>query len=360
MKKIIIWLLVIGLLVGFLAPLFTKDDAQDQTAAATFGFKENLATAYGQTIALPITCSNEVAAITLSIADSIVFEVKQPKAKELYFLETKKWKPGAYILNLDTKEKNGATYSEQRNLRILSDLKPERWSLKSVKTYPHNTSSYTQGLTFLNGQLYESTGDPNQDGSSMVAQMSLATGEPISAAGKTKKINLDASKFGEGITILNNEVFQLTWKNQQCFVYDATTMQLKREHSYVGEGWGICTDGKQLVMSDGTERITFRDPKTFETIRTIEVYTNEGPVPQLNELEFIDGYIYANVYTTNYIAVIEPVLGRVIALIDATTIVNEGRGNGEVLNGIAWEAKSKKLYVTGKFWPKLFEVAIQK
>jgi glutamine cyclotransferase len=113
-------------------------------------------------------------------------------------------------------------------------------------------------------------------------------------------------------------------------------------------------------MSDGTERITFRNPKTFEISRTIEVYTDEGPVPQLNELEFIDGYIYANIYSTNYIAVIEPILGRVIALIDATTIVNEGRGSGEVLNGIAWNALSKKLYLTGKYWPKLFEVVIQK
>ncbi len=360
MKKIIIWLLVIGLLVGFLAPLFTKDDLQEQTAAATYGFKENLATAYGQTIALPITCSNEVASITLSISDSVVFEVKQPKAKEIYFLDTKKWKPGAYVLNLDTKEKGGETYSEQRNLRILSDLKPERWSLKSVKTFPHNTSSYTQGLTFLNGQLFESTGDPNQDGSSMVAQMNLTTGEPIKNGSNSTKVSLDASKFGEGITILNGELFQLTWKNQQCFVYDASSLKLKRELAYVGEGWGICTDGQQLIMSDGTERITFRDPKTFQTLRTIEVYTNEGPVPQLNELEYIDGYIYANVYTTNYIAVIEPVLGRVIAIIDATSIVNEGRGSGEVLNGIAWEAQSKKLYVTGKYWPKLLEVVIQK
>ncbi|MFM6945822.1 MAG: glutaminyl-peptide cyclotransferase [Flavobacteriales bacterium] len=357
MKKIIIWLLVIGLLVGFLAPLFTKDELTDAVAPSTFGFKENLATSYGQTIPMPISSSDQTAQITLSINDSVVLDIKQPKSKELYFLNTKQWKPGAYVLDLQSKDKDGQTYSEQRNLRILSDLKPERWTVSSVKRYPHNTKYYTQGLTFLNGQLYESTGDPNQDGSSLVAQMNLATGEPLPNGAK---VGLDASKFGEGITILNGELFQLTWKNQQCFVYDAKTLTLKKEFSYVGEGWGLCTDGKSLIMSDGTERITFRDPKTFEIIRTIEVYTNEGPVPQLNELEFIDGYVYANIYSTNYIVVFEPTYGRVIALVDATKIVNEGRGNGEVLNGIAWEEKSKKLYLTGKYWPTLFEVNIQK
>lgn len=360
MKKIIIWLLVIGLLVGFLSPLFTKDELTDAIAPSTFGFKENLATSYGQTIPLPIVSTDQATQFTLSINDSIVLEINSPKAKELYFLNTKNWKPGAYLLNLETKAKDGQTYSEQRNLRILSDLKPERWSVKSVKSFPHNTKYYTQGLTFLNGQLYESTGDPNQDGSSIVAQMNLQTGEPILNGSKVSKIGLDASKFGEGITILNGELFQLTWKNQQCFVYDAKSLTLKKEYAYVGEGWGLCTDGKELIMSDGTERITFRNPKTFEITRTIEVYTNEGPVPQLNELEYIDGYVYANIYSTNYIVVFEPVLGRVIALIDATQIVNEGRGNGEVLNGIAWEANSKKLYLTGKYWPKLFEVNIQK
>jgi glutamine cyclotransferase len=359
MKKIIIWVLVLGLLVGFLAPLFTSS-SDSSTQAATFGFKENLATTYGKTIAIPLKVTENCTALQLKIADSVVLEVPKPKQKEVYFLDTKDFKPGAYLLDLQVQDAAGNLYTEQRNLRILSDIKPERWSLKLGAEFTHDTRNYTQGLTFWNGELYESTGDPNQDGSSMVSKINMATGQPIQQGKTTFKKQLDASKFGEGIAIFGNEVFQLTWKNQQCFVYDATSMQLKREHSYVGEGWGICTDGKQLIMSDGTERITFRDPKTFETIRTIEVYTNEGPVPQLNELEFIDGYIYANVYTTNYIAVIEPVLGRVIALIDATTIVNEGRGNGEVLNGIAWEAKSKKLYVTGKFWPKLFEVAIQK
>ena len=122
----------------------------------------------------------------------------------------------------------------------------------------------------------------------------------------------------------------------------------------------MCTDGKQLIMSDGTERLTFRDPNTFQTLRTIEVYTDQGPLPQLNELEYIDGLIYANIYTTNFVAVIEPVLGRVIALIDAGNLVTAGKGSGEVLNGIAHNPKTGKIYMTGKFWSKMFEVSIIK
>jgi glutaminyl-peptide cyclotransferase len=122
----------------------------------------------------------------------------------------------------------------------------------------------------------------------------------------------------------------------------------------------LCSDGKQLIMSDGTERLTFRDPNTFQTIRSVEVYTDQGQLSQLNELEYVDGLIYANIYTTNFVAVIEPVLGRVIALIDASNLVAAGKGNGEVLNGIAYNAATGQLLMTGKYWPKLFEVTVQK
>ena len=359
MKKIIIWGLVLGLLIGFVAP-FLSSSNEAQTNAATFGFKENLATTYGQTIAVPLRITENCTQLILKIADSVVLQIQKPKKKEVYFLDTKDFKTGAFVLDLQVTDANGATFNEQRNLRILSDIKPERWSIKLGAAYAHDSKNYTQGLTFWNGELFESTGDPNQDGSSMVAKMNLATGSPVQKGATTYQQKLDASKFGEGIAILNNEIFQLTWKNQQCFVYDANSFQLKKEFSYAGEGWGLCTDGKQLIMSDGTERLTFRDPKTFRTLRTVEVYTDQGPLPQLNELEYIDGLIYANIYTTNFVAVIEPVYGRVIALIDASNLVSSGKGNGEVLNGIAYNAQNQKIYMTGKYWPKLFEVNIIK
>jgi len=360
MKKIIIWVLVLGLLVGFLAPLINSSSIDSANQAATFGFKENLATTYGQTIAIPLKLTENCTALELKIADSVVLKVQKPKKKEIYFLDTKDFKPGAYLLDLQVQDANGNLWTEQRNLRILSDIKPERWSLKLGASFTHDTRNYTQGLTFWNGELYESTGDPNQDGSSMVSKINMATGQPVVQGKTTFKQQLDASKFGEGIAVFGDEIFQLTWKNQQCFVYDLNTFQLKRELAYNGDGWGLCTDGKQLIMSDGTERLTFRDPKTFETLRTLEVYSDQGPLPQLNELEFIDGLIYANIYTTNFIAVIEPKLGRVIALIDAGNLVAEGKGNGEVLNGIAYNAKTGKTYMTGKNWPKMFEVSIIK
>ncbi len=360
MKKIIIWVLVLGLLIGFLVPLFNSSSSDSSNQAATFGFKENLATTYGQTIAIPLKITENCTALELKIADSVVLKVQNPKKKEVYFLDTKDFKPGAFLLDLQVQDANGNLYTEQRNLRILSDIKPERWSLKLGTPYQHNIKNYTQGLTFWKGELYEATGDPNQDGSSMVAKINMNTGEAIQNGSTTFQQKLDASKFGEGIAILNDQIFQLTWKNQQCFVYDLNTFQLKRELAYNGEGWGLCTDGKQLIMSDGTERLTFRDPTTFETLRTLEVYSDQGPLPQLNELEFIDGLIYANIYTTNFVAVIEPTLGRVIALIDASNLVAAGKGNGEVLNGIAYNAKTGKTYMTGKYWPKMYVVSIIK
>jgi glutamine cyclotransferase len=143
-------------------------------------------------------------------------------------------------------------------------------------------------------------------------------------------------------------------------MYDKESLKLLKEFDYTTEGWGICTDGKQLFMSDGSERIYVRNPKTFDIIKTIEVYTNEFAIPRLNELEYVNGLIYANIWTSNEIAVIDPMSGKVIAIIDATNLVNEGKGNGEVLNGIAFHAESNKLYMTGKFWPTLFEVKVIK
>jgi glutamine cyclotransferase len=171
---------------------------------------------------------------------------------------------------------------------------------------------------------------------------------------------LDATYFGEGITIFGNAIYQLTWQEQKCFIYNKESLQLEREVSYVGEGWGLCNDGKLLIMSNGTERLTFRNPKTFAVERTIEVYTHQGPVTNLNELEYADGLIYANVWMTNKVAVIDPMSGKVLAEIDATDLVLEGKQSGDVLNGIAYNPTTKKWYMTGKNWPKLFEVMFKK
>jgi glutamine cyclotransferase len=223
--------------------------------------------------------------------------------------------------------------------------------VKVTKEYPHDTQNYTQGLEFNNGKLYEGTGDPSQQGKTVVGQIDLKTG-----GFSGLKNGLDQTYFGEGITIFGNELFQLTWRNGKCFVYDKNTMQLKRDISYTGDGWGLCNDGKALIMSDGTERIYFRNPKTFQIIRTIDVYDNVGPRTFINELEFVNGKIYANIYQTNTIIAIDPLTGKVLEEIDASALEISGKSGGDVLNGIAFNPLTNKTYLTGKYWSKLFEV----
>ena len=248
--------------------------------------------------------------------------------------------------------KDGNIEEDSRTIRVFSDISPKPFTATVVTTYPHNPANYTQGFEFHNGELWESTGNPGNTGESTVGKIDLKSGQFITS----KKNALDATYFGEGITIFGDELFQLTWQNGKCFVYDKNTMALKKDFTYVGEGWGLCNDGKSLIMSDGTERITFRDPKTFKPLRTIEVYDDQGPYPSLNELEYIDGKIYANIYTTSLIVVIEPYSGRVLEKIDATGLETVGKMGGEVLNGIAYNPATKKLYLTGKYWGKIIEV----
>jgi glutamine cyclotransferase len=353
MKKILVIVLVIGLLGSYLVPMF-MNDSKNTEAPFQFGFSDNLAIKYGDVVTIPIETNGEAKNVSITFGGKVIQKFDQPKEKLSIQLDSKKYQIGAYEIEMHGTDQEGQFFTEIRNVRILSDVIPEKWKLEIVRRFPHNESSFTQGLAFSGEQLYEGTGDPNQSGASLVAKVNLNTGEI------GQKIGLDATRFGEGITILGDQIFQLTWLNHKCLVYNKETLELLKEFDYTTEGWGICTDGKLLYMSDGSERIYVRNPKNFDIIKTIEVYTNEFAIPRLNELEFVNGLIYANIWTSNEIAVIDPLSGKVLALIDATNLVNEGKGNGEVLNGIAYQAKSNKLYMTGKFWPTLFEVKVLK
>jgi glutamine cyclotransferase len=353
MKKILVIVLVIGLLGSYLVPMF-MNDSKNTEAPFQFGFSDNLAIKYGDVVTIPIETNGEAKNVSITFGGKVIQKFDQPKEKLSIQLDSKKYQIGAYEIEMHGTDQEGQFFTEIRNVRILSDVIPEKWKLEIVRRFPHNESSFTQGLAFSGEQLYEGTGDPNQSGASLVAKVNLNTGEI------GQKIGLDATRFGEGITILGDQIFQLTWLNHKCLVYNKETLELVKEFDYTTEGWGICTDGKLLYMSDGSERIYVRNPKNFDMIKTIEVYTNEFAIPRLNELEFVNGLIYANIWTSNEIAVIDPLSGKVLALIDATNLVNEGKGNGEVLNGIAYQAKSNKLYMTGKFWPTLFEVKVLK
>lgn len=220
-----------------------------------------------------------------------------------------------------------------------------------MKIFPHDKKSFTQGLTVADGKLFESTGQTN----SWIAEVDIATGA------HDKKIILEKKYFGEGITILNNKIFQLTWQNHLGFIYDLKTFMKIREFQYDFEGWGISSDDKNLIISDGTSKIRFLDTLTFKSVKDIIVKDGQAEVDKLNELEFVDGFIFANQWQTNYILKINPNTGLVVGRLDLFALAEKIyplNPSADVLNGIAYEKKSKLLLVTGKFWPALFALKI--
>ena len=358
MKRFAIIGLIILIIGAFiLVPLLKNSGSEEITDGfpASFNFDENLASNFGKDIPIVFTVKNDdIAKVELIYNDSVFKTWNAPKKGTINFLlDADFYGVGTKSLVLRSTLKDGGSEEDLRMLRILSDISPAPLTAEIVNSYPHDTKSYTQGLEFNNGQLYEGTGNPQNTGESVVAKVNLTTGA------LSEKNALDATYFGEGITMMGDELFQLTWRDGKCFVYDKNTLTIKlKEFAYTGEGWGLCNDGKYLIMSDGSERITFRDPKTFQPVRTIEVYDNVGPRTMLNELEYKDGKIYANVYQTNFVITIDPLTGKVLEQIDATALAAAGKMGGDVLNGIAYNAATNKLYMTGKYWGKLFEVKL--
>jgi len=221
-----------------------------------------------------------------------------------------------------------------------------------INTYHHDPEAFTQGLVFHKGYLYEGTG---LHGNSTLRKVELKTG------GILKSHRLPIEYFGEGITIWQNKLIQLTWQSRTGFIYDLQSFRLLRTFSYPTEGWGITCDGNNLIMSDGTAILRFLDPRKFTVVKQIEVKDRGRPVPYLNELEYIKGEIFANIWDTGYIARISPQTGRVLGWIDLRglyRLVDNGK-RVDVLNGIAYDTKNNRLFVTGKFWPKLFEIRLE-
>jgi len=222
-----------------------------------------------------------------------------------------------------------------------------------VNIWPHDPSAFTQGLVFLDGKLLESTG---REGRSSLRSVQLETGTVL------KKVEVPMPYFAEGLALLNNKIYQLTWQHQVGFIYDAQTFQKTGEFTYSGEGWGLTTDGRSLLLSDGTNRIRFIDPDSFRVVKTIAVLDGKTPINELNELEYVNGQIYANIWHDDRIAVIDPQTGLVTAWIDLGGLLQPGdvQDPEAVLNGIAYDQKSNRLFVTGKLWPRLFEIQIKK
>jgi glutamine cyclotransferase len=227
-----------------------------------------------------------------------------------------------------------------------------RYGYEVLATWPHDPAAFTQGLVFRQGNFVESTG---LNGESTLRETDVKTGRIL------KQVSVARQFFAEGLAVLGDRAYQLTWQGEKGFVYDVDTFRLEREFAYAGEGWGLTTDGRALILSDGTSRIRFIDPATFQVIRMIDVTASGKPVVRLNELEWINGEIFANVWQTDEVVRIDPANGAVRGVIDFSGLLSpQDRGpRTDVLNGIAYDAATDRLFITGKCWPKIFEVRLK-
>lgn len=227
---------------------------------------------------------------------------------------------------------------------------PQLYGFKVVAAYPHDPMAYTQGLVIDHGRLYEGTG---RYGASSIRRVDLPSG-------RVEKIHaIEREYFGEGITILGNKLYEITWKSGLAFVYDVDTFNVVQTFQYPTEGWGLTHDGEHLILSDGTATLRFLDPATFKTQREITVHDGDEPVPKLNELEFIEGEIWSNVWYDDRIARVSPKDGTVLGWIDLSELYpRSARSSDAVLNGIAYDRDAKRLFVTGKYWPQLYEIKV--
>jgi glutaminyl-peptide cyclotransferase len=229
------------------------------------------------------------------------------------------------------------------------DETPKVQTVQVVKSYPHDSQAFTEGLFLDGGTLFESTGE---EGTSGIRKVKLETGEI------TAQAPLSAPYFGEGIIGWKDKLYQLTWKDQKGFIYDRATLTPKGEFAYTGEGWGLTHNGKSVIMSDGTATLRFLDPDTMAQQSTLAVTANGCPVTQLNELEWIDGEIWANIWRTDLIARIDPGTGKVKGFVDVSALGPPTPSEDEVPNGIAYDSAAKRIFVTGKMWPQLYEVRV--
>lgn len=242
---------------------------------------------------------------------------------------------------------------------ILADTAPDIYTYKIINTYPHDKKAYTQGLEYHNGFLYEGTG---QKGESSIRKVNLTTGEVL------QQKDLDAQYFGEGITILNNKIYQLTWRGGVGFVYNLDTFEKESEFKYTKsrEGWGLTNNGEKIIKSDGTENIWFLNPETLVEESYIEAYTDSRKVENLNELEYVNGMIYANVWQQNSILIVNPINGKIEGVANLNSLKEHIQKEqtlqerDDVLNGIAYDKDNNRLFVTGKHWGKLYEIELFK
>lgn len=226
------------------------------------------------------------------------------------------------------------------------------YTYEVVASYPHDVKAFTEGLLWHDGKLFESTG---VEGTSWIREVELTSGKVL------RQFDLERPHFGEGIVILGNTLFQLTYKSGKAFTYDWKTFTRQATFGYDGEGWALTTDGTSLIMSNGTPSVVFRDPRTFNVTKTITVSDHGTPVTQVNELEWIKGELWANIWQSDQLARIDPATGNVVGWVDLAGILPslDRTGSEDVLNGIAYDADKDRIFVTGKYWPKVYEIKVK-
>ncbi|MFY0671963.1 MAG: glutaminyl-peptide cyclotransferase [Bacteroidia bacterium] len=248
-------------------------------------------------------------------------------------------------------KKDGLQENKFAQLKVIGNKVPKQYGFEVINEFPHNKESYTQGLLFHNGKLYESTG---QRGQSKLLEIDLTTGEAI------KEHKLPKNYFGEGLALINNRLFQLTWTSGQGFIYDLNTFKPIGNFGFTGEGWGLCTNGKHLILSNGTNELSFLNPDNFKVVKKLQVMDNMGQISKLNELEYINGEIWANYYQYNKFLIyrIDAKTGEINGVIDLSGILKKADNHPtiDVLNGIAYDAENDRIFVTGKNYPKIYEI----
>ena len=310
--------------------------------------------------------SNQELTISISeknnkLVDSVQFSIGSKKIESNGMTSTLKindFKLGKHTITAIVFYQN-KTEKVSKTIYITADTAPDIYTYKIINTYPHDKNAFTQGLEYYNGYLYEGTG---RKGTSSIRKVELETGKVL------QQQDLDAAYFGEGITIFNNKLHQLTWQSGIGFVYDLETFEKEKEFKYTKslQGWGFANNGEHLLKTDGTERIWFLNPETFLEESYIEVYTNKRKVENLNELEYINGLIYANIWQQNSILIINPKTGKVEGVANLNSLKEEIlkeqnlTDSDEVLNGIAYDKENNRIFVTGKHWAKLYEIELIK
>jgi glutamine cyclotransferase len=292
------------------------------------------------------------------LPDSIIISYD---GKRVSSVKTAPWEysiPPSFTISTGRKSLKATAFSEgkarttiTRFLIIMSDVAPKRFGYKVIHTFLHDRDAFTQGLFYDGGVLYEGTG---QEAVSTLREVELTTGKVL------RQLNLSSNLFGEGITLYKDRIYQVTWTSKVGFVYEKSTFNQINKIYYQTQGWGLTTINDQIVMSDGTNALYFFEPEMFTVVSRLEVYDNERKVDQLNELEYINGEIWANIWMTDRIARIDPASGKVIGYIDLKGILNDPDTDTsvKVLNGIAFDKEGNRIFVTGKNWPKLFEIRV--